>query len=141
MDINRVTPFLVVQSFIVVGLTGYVLLSHGEWNVYRWIAVAIALPSIVLFLIARYQLGRSFSVTAQAHELVTHGIYSKIRNPIYVFGGLIILAFLLTLQKPVFLLILLVMIPVQVKRARNEARVLEEKFGDAYREYRKKTWF
>ena len=141
MDIDRVTPFLVFQSLILVGLTGYILLSPGEWNVYRWIAVAIALPSIVLFLIARYQLGRSFSVTAQAHELVTHGVYSKIRNPIYVFGGLVILAFLLTLQKPVFLLILLAMIPVQIKRTRNEAKVLEEKFGDAYREYRKKTWF
>lgn len=141
MDIKRVTPFLVIQSLILVGLTGYILLAPGPWNAARWIAVAIALPSIVLFVMARYELGRSFSVTAQARELVTRGVYSRVRNPIYVFGGLIILAFLLTLQKPVFLLLFLVMIPVQIKRARNEAKVLEEKFGDAYRDYRKKTWF
>ena len=141
MDINRVTPFLVAQSVILVGLTGYIFFAPGEWNAVRWIAVAIALPSMVLFLIARYQLGQSFSVTAQAHELVTHGIYSKVRNPIYVFGGLVILGFMLTLQSHMFLLVFLVMIPVQIKRARNEARVLEEKFGDGYRDYRRKTWF
>jgi protein-S-isoprenylcysteine O-methyltransferase Ste14 len=141
MDINRITPLLIVQSFILLGLTGYILLAPGGWNATRCIAAAIAFPSMVLFLIARYQLGRSFSVTAQAHELVTHGIYSKIRNPIYVFGGLVVLGFLLSLQRPVFLLIFLVLIPVQIKRARNEAKVLEEKFGYSYREYRKKTWF
>jgi len=141
MDINRITPFLVVQSFILVGLTGFIFLWPGEWNASRWFAAAIAFPSMVLFLMARYQLGRSFSVTAQARELVTHGVYSKIRHPIYVFGGLIVLAFLIALQKPIYLLILLATIPLQIKRARNEARVLEEKFGDAYREYRKNTWF
>jgi protein-S-isoprenylcysteine O-methyltransferase Ste14 len=36
---------------------------------------------------------------------------------------------------------LLLLIPLQVWRARNEARVLEEKFGEEYREYRRRTWF
>jgi protein-S-isoprenylcysteine O-methyltransferase Ste14 len=39
------------------------------------------------------------------------------------------------------LLFLLVVAPLQAMRARKEARVLEEKFGDAYREYRARTWF
>jgi protein-S-isoprenylcysteine O-methyltransferase Ste14 len=94
-----------------------------------------------LLFTARYQLGRSFIVTPQARELVTHGLCAKIRNPIYVFGGLLGLGFLLTLQRPYLLLILLVLIPIQIVRARKEAEVLEVKFGDAYREYRNKTWF
>jgi protein-S-isoprenylcysteine O-methyltransferase Ste14 len=30
---------------------------------------------------------------------------------------------------------------MQIVRARREASVLETAFGDAYREYRRKTWF
>jgi protein-S-isoprenylcysteine O-methyltransferase Ste14 len=34
-----------------------------------------------------------------------------------------------------------VLIPMQIVRARKEARVLEEKFGEEYRAYRARTWF
>jgi len=90
---------------------------------------------------ARLQLGRSFSIRAKATELVTAGIYSKIRNPVYVFGTTIFVGFMLWFRKPMWLLFLVIIIPVQILRARNEARVLEAKFGDAYRAYRAKTWF
>jgi protein-S-isoprenylcysteine O-methyltransferase Ste14 len=39
------------------------------------------------------------------------------------------------------LAVLLVLVPMQIIRARREAAVLEAKFGDAYREYRQRTWF
>jgi protein-S-isoprenylcysteine O-methyltransferase Ste14 len=39
------------------------------------------------------------------------------------------------------LAILILLIPMQVVRARREAAVLEAKFGEQYREYRKGTWF
>jgi protein-S-isoprenylcysteine O-methyltransferase Ste14 len=47
----------------------------------------------------------------------------------------------LIVGRPELLTVLLVLIPVQIIRARREAAVLEAKFGDAYREYRKRTWF
>jgi protein-S-isoprenylcysteine O-methyltransferase Ste14 len=141
MSGQRITPFLIVQCGILIVVTGVIIFRPGEWTIWRWTAAVIAFPSIVLFVAARYQLGRSFSVTAQARELVTSGIYSRIRNPIYVFSGLILLAFLLSFGRPEFLLILVPLIAIQIKRAHNEAKVLEEKFGDQYRDYRKKTWF
>jgi hypothetical protein len=77
----------------------------------------------------------------QARELVTHGLYSKIRNPIYVFASMMILGLKLVLQKPVLWVALAAVVAIQTVRARREARVLEEAFGDSYREYRRKTWF
>ena len=92
-------------------------------------------------MVSRYTLGRSFSIRAKATALVTSGIYSRIRNPIYVSGVICIIGVAVMMWQPYFLAILAVMIPMQIWRARREARVLEEKFGEAYREYRARTWF
>ena len=54
----------------------------------RIAGIAIAVPSFRLFVLARIQLGQAFSVQAKASTLVTTGLYSRIRNPIYVFGAL-----------------------------------------------------
>lgn len=111
------------------------------WNGYRLAGLVLTIIAAGFFLTARYQLGRSFAVKAKATELVTRGIYSRIRNPIYVFGTFMILGAVIAYQRPFFLLIPVVVIVLQIKRARREACVLEEKFGDAYRSYRSGTWF
>ena len=111
------------------------------WTASRVFGAVLVVPAVSLWLLARIQLGRSFAVRAKAKELVTHGLYSKIRNPVYVFGSLFIAGLILFTGRPVWLLILAVFVPMQVIRARKEARVLEEKFGDAYRQYRARTWF
>ena len=136
----RFKVVLVLQLCAGAGLLALVIFSPGEWNVQRWGGLVVAVPAIILLFVARFQLGRSFAVRAEAHELVTHGIYSKIRNPIYVFSAFLILALALTLQRPAILVFLLVLIPVQIMRARKEAAVLEAKFGDEYRRYRQQTW-
>ena len=92
-------------------------------------------------MLARLQLGRAFSVQAKATTLVTSGLYSRIRNPIYVFGCLMITGIIIWSQKPWFLLVFAILIPMQVIRSRKEAQVLSEKFGSAYQDYRQQTWF
>jgi protein-S-isoprenylcysteine O-methyltransferase Ste14 len=138
---SRITAFLGVQFCIVLVLLGLMVFRTGEWNVARWAGLLIAVPAAVLLFVARYQLGGSFSVRPQARVLATHSVHSKIRNPIYVFSGLLILGFLLALQRSYLLPILVVLIPIQIVRGCKEAEVLEARFGDAYREYRNKTWF
>lgn len=80
-------------------------------------------------------------VSPRATTLVTHGLYSRIRNPIYVFGLLLIAGLILYLDHPRLLLILLPVIPLQIIRARRESQVLQAHFGDAYRQYKSNTWF
>jgi protein-S-isoprenylcysteine O-methyltransferase Ste14 len=50
--------------------------------------LTIATIGLVLWISARLQLGQSFTVRARATALVTTGLYSKIRHPIYLFGDL-----------------------------------------------------
>jgi protein-S-isoprenylcysteine O-methyltransferase Ste14 len=112
----------------------------STWTWMQTLGLVMMLVGFSLWLVAHIQLGSSFSVSAQARTLVTHGLYSKIRSPIYVFGSIGIAGAILFSSRPAWLLILVVLIPVQIMRARNEARVLEAKFDDQYREYRCKTW-
>jgi len=100
-----------------------------------------AVTGTLLVFMARFQLGRSFSIRARARKLVTHGLYSRIRNPIYVFGTVAITGLCLILQKPGPWLLVVFVVAMQTVRARKEARVLEATFGDEYRAYRSRTWF
>jgi len=130
-----------LQLSAALALLLFIIVYIGPWTTLRVVGLIVALPSLILLFIARFHLGRSFSVTPQARKLVTTGLYLKIRNPMYVFSFLLVFGFLLALQEPYLLLLLLVLLPIQIMRAHQEARVLEQKFGDAYREYRSKTWF
>lgn len=108
---------------------------------FRVAGLAILIPSFILFVIARFQLGQAFSVRAKASELVTTGLYARIRNPIYVFGGLMIAGLIIWSGMFWFLLVFAILLPLQMVRTRQEERVLTEKFGEAYIEYKQKTWF
>ena len=135
------------RHFLLIPIAGVVVLflfwmfRSAPWNAMRWMGAILMLLSFILFSIAHVQLGSSFSVSARARNLVTTGLYSRIRNPIYLFGGLLIVGVFLFLEQPRYLLIFLILTPLQHVRMRQEAKVLEEKFGDAYRQYRKRTWF
>lgn len=113
----------------------------GPHDAIRAIGLALALIGLGGVVLARYTLGRSFSVRPKATELVTTGIYSHVRNPIYVFAALFLVGLILIIRRPILVLLLLVIVPMQIIRARREAQVLEAKFGDAYRQYRARTWF
>lgn len=115
--------------------------ARPPWTPMRLAGLLLMIPALILLTIARIQLGNSFSLAPQATQLVTHGIYSRIRNPIYVFGTMVFSGLFLFLERPYFLLLLVPMLMLQISRARAEARVLEAHFGDQYRQYRAHTWF
>lgn len=111
------------------------------WNAVTIAGMFLLVVGFVLWTVARFELGASFAVTAQARQLVVHGLYAKIRNPIYVFGSCVFAGGILAFARPVWLLIFCVIIPLQIWRAGKESSVLEAKFGEVYRKYRAQTWF
>lgn len=114
---------------------------HWQNDRHHWIGAAISVPAFFLWVLARYQIGASFAVRAEAKKLVTHGLYSKIRNPIYLFGGLAIGGEFVAMGWYVWTGVFVVMNFVQYLRVKLEEQVLAEAFGDEYRAYRAKTWF
>jgi protein-S-isoprenylcysteine O-methyltransferase Ste14 len=141
MQPRSIEVFTVVQIVSIVLLFAFIFSRQGAWDWQREVGTVLMLVGIIGIATARYQLGRSFSITPQARQLVTHGVYSKIRNPIYFFGTILFAGLTLFLRRPVLWLLFVAIIIVQVVRARQEAEVLEAAFGDEYREYRRKTWF
>ncbi len=132
---------LTLAVIVVLALIFASQVRNLPWTFPHVAGVAIALPAFVLFVLARIQLGRAFSVQAIATTLVTAGLYSRIRNPIYFFGALMIAGVIVFVNRPWLFLIFAVLIPLQVYRVRKEERVLEEKFGAAYVNYKRQTWF
>jgi protein-S-isoprenylcysteine O-methyltransferase Ste14 len=130
-----------VQIVAVAILLWVIFSKPGPWDMQRDIGTVLVITGICGIATARRQLGRSFSIKAAAHKLVTHGIYSKIRNPIYVFGMVLVAGLVLIIHQPLLWLIFLALAIMQILRARREAQVLEAAFGDEYRDYRRKTWF
>ena len=130
---------------LVIALLGLSFLGihygSNPWTPTRIAGAVIGLPSLALFVLARIELGSSFSVRPKAQTLVTHGLYSRIRNPIYVFGGLVAAGVLLYVNKPRALWFFVAIIPLQIYRARQEEKILQARFGDEYQQYKTHTWF
>jgi protein-S-isoprenylcysteine O-methyltransferase Ste14 len=119
----------------------FVGLDDGVWRARHTVGLVLALPASILWALARIQLGASFSRRAEPSRLVTHGLYARIRNPMYVFSELATLGLVVFVGWWWLLPLFVVTTPLQIWRARKEARVLEDAFGDEYRGYRERTWF
>jgi len=115
--------------------------ADRPWTVMRIAGAILATIAFALVFAARVQLGKSFSVRPEARELVTLGLYSRFRNPMYVFVDIMLVGLILALHLYWVFAFLPVLVMFQAYQTRREARVLEEKFGQTYVDYSKRTWF
>ena len=134
--LTTVVPLVLLVPLIVSAFT-----LHWQWDAARISGFALGVVFFVLLFFARLQLGDAFSIAPEARKLVTTGIYSKVRHPVYVFGILAILGVVLYAHLWPALLAFLVLIPMQLLRARAEEQVLIERFGEEYLRYKSRTWF
>ena len=133
---------LITLAMLLVGVVWACLYAPSvEWNAVRIVGAAIAIVSLALLVVARLQLGAAFSVQAKAKTLVTTGLYSRIRNPIYVFSAMFLVGIVIVSERWLLLLLMAALVPMQMVRARKEARVLAAAFGEEYERYKAGTWF
>jgi protein-S-isoprenylcysteine O-methyltransferase Ste14 len=103
----------------------------------------IALLGVYMFWKSHADLGRQFSPTLEvkeAHALVSHGIYSRIRHPMYTAAFLLSIAQLLLLANfvvgPAFLLAFSIL---YFSRIDQEEKMMLDHFGSHYAAYTKRT--
>jgi len=123
------------------GILMYIAVQHGDYTTFSVIALLVSAVCFVLWMTARLQLGASFRVRAQAHKLVTRGLYRKIRNPIYAFSFGAFLSVLVAIRTWAGIAVFVAFYSFQLIRIRREEKVLEDAFGEEYRDYRRQTWF
>lgn len=135
----RVVSLLAVAVLFVVGAGA--LIEQGSRQAALFGGGVLLLIGLPLLVLARRQLGSAFSVTPQARGLVTTGLYSRIPHPMYVFLDLALLGVIIMFREVWLLIAWAGLVAAQTLQARREAKVLEGAFGDAYRDYRKRTWW
>src|SRR4029079_6438039 len=107
------------------------------------VVVALMSVAIGLFVASSSALGRNWSLVARTrtdHELIRSGPYARVRHPIYLAMLLFLIALALGLGHWGQLLIAAPLFLAGTKiRTDAEDRLLEQSFGDAFRQYRSGT--
>lgn len=108
----------------------------------RWSGVGLGVLGAALLVWTFHHLGKNLTdtvVTRKNHTLVTSGPYQWVRHPFYVAFALIILANALTAANWFLLVTGGIAFLLLVARTRIEEQKLVERFGDAYRDYMRRT--
>ena len=137
----RTTPLIVACALVPALWAQVAIIDRGIWHARFTVGLMLIVPALVLWALARHQLGDAFTPRAEAHRLVTHGLYARIRHPIYLFAEVAALGIIVFMGPWWLLVVWVAAVAWQISRARRENHVLEDRFGDAYRAYRDQTWF
>jgi protein-S-isoprenylcysteine O-methyltransferase Ste14 len=108
----------------------------------RWLGVGIAVMGAALLIWTFRTLGGNLTdtvVTRANHTLVTNGPYVWVRHPFYCAAALTILGGSLITANWFLFAIGLIVLRLIVMRTRTEEEHLLARFGEKYREYKKRT--
>ncbi len=98
--------------------------------------------SMILIFLGFYILFKAWPLLYKAqkeHKLVTTGIYEKIRHPQYTAFMVIMLGFLFQWPTLLTLIMFPILVWVYYRLAKKEEQDAIKEFGDAYKQYMKKT--
>jgi protein-S-isoprenylcysteine O-methyltransferase Ste14 len=115
------------------------------WNniIISYLGFVIYLSGGLLTIVARTQLGRFGTgelITEEDHQLITHGVYNHVRNPMYSGGLIATIGFCLVFRSIIILIIMFIYYFLILRiRMIEEERLLLEKFGEEFEEYKKRT--
>jgi steroid 5-alpha reductase family enzyme len=99
---GRTLYFFTFVQVVAVAATLWLIFSRpSAWDLQRAVGAVLVVVGIGGIAAARFQLGKSFAIRAEARQLVTRGVYARIRNPIYVFGVVLLAGLVLIVHRPI----------------------------------------
>ena len=138
-DVIKYSGLMCLAAFIIAGLN-----YRFQWimmpRAVVWIGVVIFLLAYCLFgevLRENQYLSRVIEVQ-EDQTVVDTGLYGVVRHPMYTATVLLFLSMPLVLNSLISFIIMLVYIPIIVKRIKNEEEVLEQELK-GYKEYKQKV--
>ena len=134
----------ILTIIIFMGYLGWgfmIFLDPLRMNMSNYIAIPlgllIGLTGLLMFILST----KAKKGFYELDRLVTKGIYSKIRNPMYLGIILIHIGFPFTSKSLLTLISAIIWIPLIFTWKYWEEKDLERKFGKEYSEYKKRTLF
>ena len=130
---------LFIAAFVVAGLNW-----RFQWCVLHnwavWVAAALFLMCYLLYAeVLRENTYLSRTIKVQEHQkVIDTGLYGIVRHPMYMATTILFLMMPLVLASPISFVIMLLYIPLIVKRIRNEETVLEQGL-EGYSEYKQRV--
>lgn len=144
---------LVCLMYLQIVAVGYALYSYYSaqrtttqlWTWWKCLAAFSTMTSFSLWAYARLSLGHSFSLVAitadSEHDcLVTEGLYYRFTSPMYLFSSMTFASFVILIEKFDWLFLLVLLVPLQIYRARAESAALSARYGEAYQLYLNNVW-
>jgi protein-S-isoprenylcysteine O-methyltransferase Ste14 len=110
--------------------------SPGTWNVLGLVPIALGIGGLAWIMIAAFRESPKRIELRAAAFLTTRGPYAFSRNPMYVSELTLWLGWAVFYGNVAVLIGFAIVFVALVASARYEERVLEARFGDAYRAYK-----
>ncbi|MFX0035804.1 MAG: methyltransferase family protein [Candidatus Hermodarchaeota archaeon] len=144
-----ILSMLLLSPFFLIGahLENTLLISQKFplWDsvIISYIGFILYITGALVIFVARVQLGRFGTAELsieEDHQLFTEGVYKYIRNPMYS-GGLIATIGFCLVFRCIITLIIMFIYTFLIYRMRiiEEERILLEKFGKQFEEYKRNT--
>jgi protein-S-isoprenylcysteine O-methyltransferase Ste14 len=124
-------------------LSVYFWITFLNHDLVRIVGITINIVGLIIWWLAKITLGSNWDAgygSPKIEQLVTRGVYSKIRHPLYWGINLTLIGLVLLYPRVWFSTISLLIIVYFFYRMRVEDKYLLEKLGEEYRNYKRKTW-
>lgn len=135
--------WVIAQSALMLAVIGLGVVCHGEWRArgWTWAGAALFVVGGTLGIAGVAVLGSNrtpYPRPQPQSELITRGVYARIRHPLYTSVMLVALGWALLWQSWPSLVVAVVLGPFFDAKARHEERWLCAQFPD-YPDYQRRT--